>query len=78
VLDGLGLGVLGLDRTLGSLSGGQRGRLAPAALLVRRPSALLLLAAPTMAGPRTPAGAGPTAAGRRGAGPRPAPARARR
>ncbi|MFF8652682.1 ABC-F family ATP-binding cassette domain-containing protein [Streptomyces huasconensis] len=42
VLDGLGLGALGHDRTLGSLSGGQRSRLALAALLVRRPSALLL------------------------------------
>ncbi|MEU2424106.1 ABC-F family ATP-binding cassette domain-containing protein [Streptomyces sp. NPDC007851] len=42
VLDGLGLGALGPDRALGSLSGGQRGRLALAALLVRRPSALLL------------------------------------
>ncbi|GGR57406.1 MULTISPECIES: ABC-F family ATP-binding cassette domain-containing protein [Streptomyces] len=42
VLDGLGLGTVGHDRTLGSLSGGQRGRLALAALLVRRPSALLL------------------------------------
>ncbi|MET7699559.1 ABC-F family ATP-binding cassette domain-containing protein [Streptomyces sp. NPDC005485] len=42
VLDGLGLGAFGHDRTLGSLSGGQRGRLALAALLVRRPSALLL------------------------------------
>ncbi|MFJ9680617.1 ABC-F family ATP-binding cassette domain-containing protein [Streptomyces sp. NPDC101194] len=42
VLDGLGLGTLGRDRTLGSLSGGLRGRLALAALLVRRPSALLL------------------------------------
>ncbi|MFJ2766830.1 ABC-F family ATP-binding cassette domain-containing protein [Streptomyces sp. NPDC087300] len=42
VLEGLGLGALGHDRTLGSLSGGQRGRLALAALLVRRPSALLL------------------------------------
>ncbi|MEV6105961.1 ATP-binding cassette domain-containing protein [Streptomyces sp. NPDC051940] len=42
VLDGLGLGALGHDRTLGSLSGGQRGRLALAALLLRRPSALLL------------------------------------
>ncbi|GAA2881513.1 ABC-F family ATP-binding cassette domain-containing protein [Streptomyces mexicanus] len=42
VLDGLGLGTVGHDRTLGSLSGGQRGRLAVAALLVRRPSALLL------------------------------------
>uniref|UniRef100_UPI0015F0D209 ATP-binding cassette domain-containing protein n=1 Tax=Streptomyces sp. WELS2 TaxID=2749435 RepID=UPI0015F0D209 len=42
VLAGLGLGTVGHDRTLGSLSGGQRGRLALAALLVRRPSALLL------------------------------------
>jgi macrolide transport system ATP-binding/permease protein len=42
VLDGLGLGGVGHDRALGSLSGGQRGRLALAALLVRRPSALLL------------------------------------
>ncbi|MFF3503268.1 ABC-F family ATP-binding cassette domain-containing protein [Streptomyces sp. NPDC003247] len=42
VLDGLGLDAFGHDRTLGSLSGGQRGRLALAALLVRRPSALLL------------------------------------
>ncbi|GAA3367420.1 ABC-F family ATP-binding cassette domain-containing protein [Streptomyces sannanensis] len=42
VLDGLGLGAFDHDRTLGSLSGGQRGRLALAALLVRRPSALLL------------------------------------
>ncbi|MEV5201361.1 ABC-F family ATP-binding cassette domain-containing protein [Streptomyces sp. NPDC053720] len=42
VLDGLGLGAFPHDRTLGSLSGGQRGRLALAALLVRRPSALLL------------------------------------
>ncbi|MFI6943764.1 ABC-F family ATP-binding cassette domain-containing protein [Streptomyces sp. NPDC050418] len=42
VMDGLGLGSLGHERTLGSLSGGQRGRLALAALLVRRPSALLL------------------------------------
>ncbi|WP_318199562.1 ABC-F family ATP-binding cassette domain-containing protein [Streptomyces sp. SCL15-4] len=42
VLDGLGLGAVGHDRALGSLSGGQRGRLALAALLVRRPSALLL------------------------------------
>ncbi|GAA2280770.1 ABC-F family ATP-binding cassette domain-containing protein [Streptomyces hawaiiensis] len=42
VLDGLGLGALGHDRPLGSLSGGQRGRLALAALLVRRPPALLL------------------------------------
>ncbi|MEU6847608.1 ABC-F family ATP-binding cassette domain-containing protein [Streptomyces sp. NPDC046716] len=42
MLGGLGLGALGHDRTLGGLSGGQRGRLALAALLVRRPSALLL------------------------------------
>ncbi|MFF9502234.1 ABC-F family ATP-binding cassette domain-containing protein [Streptomyces sp. NPDC014656] len=42
VLDGLGLGAVAHDRPLGSLSGGQRGRLALAALLVRRPSALLL------------------------------------
>ncbi|NYV76767.1 ATP-binding cassette domain-containing protein, partial [Streptomyces sp. UH6] len=42
VLDGLGLGAFGHERTLGSLSGGQRGRLALAALLVRQPSALLL------------------------------------
>ncbi|MFF4341984.1 ABC-F family ATP-binding cassette domain-containing protein [Kitasatospora sp. NPDC001540] len=42
VLDGLGLSGFGPERTLGSLSGGQRGRLALAALLVRRPSAVLL------------------------------------
>ncbi|WP_254550129.1 ABC-F family ATP-binding cassette domain-containing protein [Catellatospora tritici] len=42
VLAGLGLGALAHDRTLGTLSGGQRGRLALAALLVRRPGALLL------------------------------------
>ncbi|MFC0527452.1 ABC-F family ATP-binding cassette domain-containing protein [Phytohabitans kaempferiae] len=42
VLDGLGLGDIGYDRTLGSISGGQRGRLALGALLIRRPSALLL------------------------------------
>ncbi|MFF4097729.1 ABC-F family ATP-binding cassette domain-containing protein [Streptomyces sp. NPDC001834] len=41
-LDGLGLAALGHDRALGTLSGGQRSRLALAALLVRRPSALLL------------------------------------
>ena len=41
-LDGLGLGALEHGRVLGSLSGGQRSRLALAALLVRRPSALLL------------------------------------
>lgn len=42
LLTGLGLGALEHGRTLGSLSGGQRGRLALAALLVRRPRALLL------------------------------------
>ena len=42
MVEGLGLGAFPPDRTLGSLSGGQRGRLALAALLVRRPSALLL------------------------------------
>ncbi len=42
VLDGLGLGDVAQDRTLGTLSGGQRRRLALAALVVRRPSALLL------------------------------------
>ncbi|TKK87949.1 ABC-F family ATP-binding cassette domain-containing protein [Herbidospora galbida] len=42
VVAGLGLGGVRADRALGSLSGGQRGRLALAALLVRRPSALLL------------------------------------
>ncbi|MET7373415.1 ABC-F family ATP-binding cassette domain-containing protein [Micromonospora arida] len=42
VLNGLGLGGLPHDRTLGALSGGQRGRLALAAMLIRRPSALLL------------------------------------
>ncbi|KIQ65195.1 antibiotic ABC transporter ATP-binding protein [Kitasatospora griseola] len=42
LLDGLGLAAVGPQRTLGSLSGGQRGRLALAALLVRRPAAVLL------------------------------------
>jgi macrolide transport system ATP-binding/permease protein len=42
VLTGLDLGEIPHDRTLASLSGGQRGRLALAALLVRRPAALLL------------------------------------
>jgi macrolide transport system ATP-binding/permease protein len=42
VLAGLGLGGIAHDRTLGSISGGQRGRLALAALLIRRPAALLL------------------------------------
>ncbi|MFI6735517.1 ABC-F family ATP-binding cassette domain-containing protein [Nonomuraea sp. NPDC050451] len=42
VLDRLGLGGVPLSRALASLSGGQRGRLALAALLIRRPAALLL------------------------------------
>jgi macrolide transport system ATP-binding/permease protein len=42
VLAGLGLDGLAHTRTLKSLSGGQRSRLALAALLVRRPAALLL------------------------------------
>ncbi|MEU7476624.1 ABC-F family ATP-binding cassette domain-containing protein [Lentzea sp. NPDC042327] len=42
VLSGLGLGGVPWERTLGSLSGGQRRRLALAALVVRRPAALLL------------------------------------
>ncbi|MEV7402923.1 ABC-F family ATP-binding cassette domain-containing protein [Streptomyces sp. NPDC091267] len=42
LLTGLGLAALPHGRSLGSLSGGQRGRLSLAALLVRRPSALLL------------------------------------
>ncbi|GAB4055890.1 ABC-F family ATP-binding cassette domain-containing protein [Catellatospora paridis] len=42
VLAGLGLGGIAHERPLGSLSGGQRARLALAALLARRPSALLL------------------------------------
>ncbi|MFD8595486.1 ABC-F family ATP-binding cassette domain-containing protein [Kitasatospora sp. NPDC059646] len=42
LLDGLGLAAAGPGRTLDSLSGGQRGRLALAALLVRRPAAVLL------------------------------------
>ncbi|MGX4734117.1 ABC-F family ATP-binding cassette domain-containing protein [Kitasatospora griseola] len=42
LLDGLGLAAVAPQRTLGSLSGGQRGRLALAALLVRRPAAVLL------------------------------------
>ncbi|WP_261562294.1 ABC-F family ATP-binding cassette domain-containing protein [Frankia tisae] len=41
-LAGLGLGGIGTGRTLATLSGGQRARLALAALLVRRPTALLL------------------------------------
>ncbi|MFE3203052.1 alpha/beta fold hydrolase [Embleya sp. NPDC059237] len=42
MLAGLGLGALTPDRRLGTLSGGQRARLALATLLIRRPSALLL------------------------------------
>ncbi|WP_433203444.1 ABC-F family ATP-binding cassette domain-containing protein [Dactylosporangium sp. CS-047395] len=42
VLDGLGLAAVPYARPLETLSGGQRGRLALAALLVRRPAALLL------------------------------------
>ncbi|GAA4260284.1 ABC-F family ATP-binding cassette domain-containing protein [Dactylosporangium darangshiense] len=42
VLAGLGLSAVPHDRPLQTLSGGQRGRLALAALLVRRPAALLL------------------------------------
>ncbi|ROS45085.1 ABC-F family ATP-binding cassette domain-containing protein [Amycolatopsis thermoflava] len=40
VLDGLGLG--GIDRPVGELSGGQRSRLGLAALLIRQPATLLL------------------------------------
>ncbi|WP_033340488.1 ABC-F family ATP-binding cassette domain-containing protein [Catenuloplanes japonicus] len=42
IMAGLGLGHPALTRTVGSLSGGERGRLALAALLIRRPAALLL------------------------------------
>ncbi|NIJ12215.1 macrolide transport system ATP-binding/permease protein [Saccharomonospora amisosensis] len=42
VCAGLGVGHLGSDRKLGTLSGGERSRLALAALLVRRPRTLLL------------------------------------
>ncbi|WP_033287533.1 ABC-F family ATP-binding cassette domain-containing protein [Amycolatopsis jejuensis] len=42
VLTGLGLGDVSHDRTLHTLSGGQRSRLGLAALLVRRPGTLLL------------------------------------
>ncbi|WP_406402913.1 ABC-F family ATP-binding cassette domain-containing protein [Streptomyces uncialis] len=42
VLAGLGLGRTAHERVIGSLSGGERTRLALAALLVRRPAALLL------------------------------------
>ncbi|SJM70420.1 ABC-F family ATP-binding cassette domain-containing protein [Gulosibacter sp. 10] len=42
VLEGLGLGSLDRDRPLSAMSGGQRRRLAVAALLLERPDALLL------------------------------------
>ncbi len=42
LLDGLGLAGVPLDRPLGRISGGQRSRLALAALLLSRPDALLL------------------------------------
>ena len=42
VVDGLGVGGIDRARPLGTLSGGQRSRLALAALLIRRPAALLL------------------------------------
>ncbi|UBU08902.1 ABC-F family ATP-binding cassette domain-containing protein [Nonomuraea gerenzanensis] len=42
ILDRLGLGGVPRTRAIASLSGGQRGRLALAALLIRRPAALLL------------------------------------
>ena len=42
VCDGLGLGGVGPDRRLGTLSGGQRSRIGLAALLIRRPETLLL------------------------------------
>ncbi|GAA2385581.1 ABC transporter ATP-binding protein [Catellatospora methionotrophica] len=42
VMHGLGLADLAHTRTLGTLSGGQRSRVALAALLVRRPAAMLL------------------------------------
>ncbi|MEU8584859.1 ABC-F family ATP-binding cassette domain-containing protein [Streptomyces abikoensis] len=41
-LDGLGLGHIGLDRTIGELSGGESVLLRLAALLLRRPGVLLL------------------------------------
>ncbi|QNO37119.1 ABC-F family ATP-binding cassette domain-containing protein [Protaetiibacter sp. SSC-01] len=42
LLDGLGVGHLPLDRRVGEVSGGQRSRVALAALLLARPDALLL------------------------------------
>ena len=42
LLTGLGVADLALDRTVGSVSGGQRSRVALAALLLARPEALLL------------------------------------
>ncbi|WP_227000533.1 ABC-F family ATP-binding cassette domain-containing protein [Protaetiibacter intestinalis] len=42
LLDGLGVGHLALDRPVGEVSGGQRSRVALAALLLARPDALLL------------------------------------
>lgn len=42
VVAGLGIDGLGTDRTVARMSGGQRARLALAALLIRRPRALLL------------------------------------
>jgi macrolide transport system ATP-binding/permease protein len=42
VYDGLGLGGIDQDRSLDTLSGGQRSRLGLAALLIRRPATLLL------------------------------------
>ncbi|HEV7743003.1 MAG TPA: ABC-F family ATP-binding cassette domain-containing protein [Pseudolysinimonas sp.] len=42
LLDGLGVGGLPLDRPIGEISGGQRSRVALAALLLARPDALLL------------------------------------
>ena len=42
LLEGLGVGALPLDRPIGEISGGQRSRVALAALLLARPDALLL------------------------------------
>ncbi|HWM35237.1 MAG TPA: ABC-F family ATP-binding cassette domain-containing protein [Pseudolysinimonas sp.] len=42
LLDGLGVGGLALDRPIGEISGGQRSRVALAALLLARPEVLLL------------------------------------